>query len=347
MICHLIVSFCFSAAYVFIMDANCSLTKSLVFFTVTLIVFFVYVQVTGNSVTGVWYMINGRRSNNDDSERFEVEQRFRTFHAFMLKKGVPELLLRQIEQANFTNQEMKKYFHKNWYLKPSKTPYRLTADIKREKYFSEDNQDIFVDNYFKNMTNGIFFEVGAADGVLFSNTLYLKRERNWTGVLIEPNRHLYNSLVSIRRKSYTINSCASLDESISVVNFLPAMLLGGILKNLKEQKLLMNRVKLINPNIKPEKVLCVPLKSIAEAIGTTHIHFLSLDVEGAELEVLKTIPLSQIIIDLIMVDYFVPNSKTASQKRLNEYRRFFKELKIYKEVFCGKNDVGFAKQNIT
>ena len=73
------------------MDANCSLTKSLVFFTVTLIVFFVYVQVTGNSVTGVWYMINGRRSNNDDSERFEVEQRFRTFHAFMLKKGVPEL----------------------------------------------------------------------------------------------------------------------------------------------------------------------------------------------------------------------------------------------------------------
>ena len=73
------------------MDANSSLTKPPVFFTVTLIVFFVYVQVTSNSVTGVWYMVNGRRSNNDDSGLFEVEQRFRTFHAFMLKKGVPEL----------------------------------------------------------------------------------------------------------------------------------------------------------------------------------------------------------------------------------------------------------------
>ena len=329
------------------MDANCSLTKSLVFFTVALIIFFVYVQITSNSVTGVWYMINGKPSNNDGSGLFQVEERFRTFHAFMLKKGVPERLLRQIEQANFTNQEMKKYFHKSWYMKPSKWPYRLTADIKREKYFSEDNQDSFVDNYFKNMTNGIFFEVGAADGVLFSNTLYLERERKWTGVLIEPNKHLYDSLVSVRRKSYTINSCVSLDENISVVNFLPAMLLGGVLKNLKEQKLLMNRVKLINPNIKPEKVLCIPLKSIAKAIGITHIHFLSLDVEGAELDVLKTIPFSQIVIDLIMVDYFVPNSKTASQKRLNEYRRFFRELKIYKEVFCGKNDVGFAKQDIT
>ena len=94
------------------MDANCSLTKSLVFFTVALIIFFVYVQITSNSVTGVWYMINGKPSNNDGSGLFQVEERFRTFHAFMLKKGVPERLLRQIEQANFTNQEMKKYFHK-------------------------------------------------------------------------------------------------------------------------------------------------------------------------------------------------------------------------------------------
>ena len=329
------------------MDVNCSLTKSLVFFTVTLIIFFVYIQISGNSVTGVWYTINGRRSDNDGRGLFQVEKRFKTFHAFMLKKGVPEILLRQIEQANLTNQEMKKYFHKGWYMKPSKLPYRLTEDIKREKYFSEDNQDIFVDNYFKNMTNGIFFEIGAADGVLFSNTLYLEKERNWTGVLIEPNRHLYDSLVAIRRKSYTINSCVSLDENISVVNFLPAMLLGGVLKNLKEQKFLMNRLKLINPNIRPEKVLCIPLKSIAKAVDITHIHFLSLDVEGAELDVLKTIPFSQIIIDLIIVDYFVPNSKTASQKRLNEYRGFFRELKTYKEVFCGKHDAGFAKQDIT
>ena len=74
------------------------------------------------------------------------------------------------------------------------------------------------------------------------------------------------------------------------MDFLPAKLLGGVEKSLKSEELMMNRVQSTFPNIKPEEVLCIPVKSILKAINLTHINFFSLDVEGAELDILKSIP---------------------------------------------------------
>ena len=260
-----------------------------------------------------------------------------------LKQDVKESLLKAIEQVHLTNQQKKIYLHENWFLKPSVLPYNLSEKLKSKKFFSQDKQDEFVDNYFKNMWNGVFLEVGAADGVTFSNTLFFEKERNWTGVLIEPNRELYNSLVTVQRKSYSINACLSLDGKISLVSFLPADLLGG-LERLLDKENMMNRVKGAYPNINKENVLCIPLYSILKAIDMTHINFFSLDVEGAELEILRTIPFDLVTIDLFMIEYFVPSGKAESQKRLNEYRKFFENLGTYEQVHVGRYDIAFARK---
>ena len=53
---------------------------------------------------------------------------------------------------------------------------------------SQMNQDIILDqHFFKGKTNGVFVEVGALDGVSGSNTYFFEKERNWRGILIEPN----------------------------------------------------------------------------------------------------------------------------------------------------------------
>ena len=44
-----------------------------------------------------------------------------------------------------------------------------------------------IDTYFYQKRSGFFVEAGAWDGVLRSKSLFLERERKWTGVLIEPN----------------------------------------------------------------------------------------------------------------------------------------------------------------
>ena len=188
-----------------------------------------------------------------------------------------------MEQAQLTKQQKKKFLYDNWFLEPATLPYNLSRQFQSQKYFSQDKQGEFVDKYFQKFRNGIFLEVGAADGITFSNTLFFERERNWTGALIEANRKLYSSLVTLTRKAYIINVCLSLDDVINVVSFLPAELLGGVEKPLIAEEM-MGRVKNDYPDIKPEEVLCIPLYTILKAISMTHINFLSLDVEGAAMD---------------------------------------------------------------
>ena len=87
----------------------------------------------------------------------------------------------------------------------------------------------------------------------------------------------------------------------------------------------MNRVQRTFANIEPEEVLCIPVKSILKASNLTHINFFSLDVEGAELDILKSIPFNVVTIDFFMIEYLIPFSKRETLNRLNEYRRFFKK----------------------
>ena len=51
-----------------------------------------------------------------------------------------------------------------------------------------------VDDFFHQKNSGFFVEAGAWDGVYLSNTLFLERQRNWTGILIEPNNEAFDNL---------------------------------------------------------------------------------------------------------------------------------------------------------
>jgi hypothetical protein len=47
--------------------------------------------------------------------------------------------------------------------------------------------------------NGFFVELGALDGVKFSNTLFFERERGWNGICIEPDNGYFEQLKRNRR----------------------------------------------------------------------------------------------------------------------------------------------------
>ena len=270
---------------------------------------------------------------------------FKSFHIKNLKRGFPESLLFKIEQAYLSQQQIDRFFHENWFLKPSSQPYNLLGQPSDTKFFSQNNQDEWVDQFLKQKTNGIFLEVGAVDGVSLSNTLFFERERNWTGLLIEPNRKFYDQLAKVHRKAYTINTCLSLDQEINAVNFLPADLIGGVEKALEGS--MMHRANKEHPDAIPEEVLCIPLFSILEAIGMTHIHFFSLDVEGAELDILKTIPFDKVKIDLFVIEYAVSSGdgldSKATETRYREFQQFFKKVGSFKEELRTYTDVFYAR----
>ena len=75
---------------------------------------------------------------------------------------------------------------------------------------------------------GFFVEAGASNGETFSNTLYLERFRNWTGLLVEPSPEYFAEMLSKRRQVYMINACLSPTTKPVRVNFSLSKLMGAL-----------------------------------------------------------------------------------------------------------------------
>lgn len=78
-------------------------------------------------------------------------------------------------------------------------------------YHSELGQDEQLDReLFNGHRGGVFVDVGAYDGVGFSNTAYFERELGWTGLCFEPHPQRFERLKVNRPNSYcTQAACGS------------------------------------------------------------------------------------------------------------------------------------------
>ena len=60
------------------------------------------------------------------------------------------------------------------------------------------------------------------------------------------------------------------------------------------------------------KVICFPFFGILSAVGNPVVDFFSLDVEGAELPILKTIPWSKVNIKVVNINIEIFNKNRLS-----------------------------------
>ena len=189
-------------------------------------------------------------------------------------------------------------------------------------------------------SDGFYVECGAGDGELFSNTLFFERHRNWTGLLIEPNPVLFRRLMDTNRNSFMINACLNTENVTGQYLFDPIPLVGGLI-----HEMMTTHRKTIKSTYDKILVQCFPFYSIMMALRRKHIDLFSLDVEGAELGILKTIPFNEISVDVFLVEYFVKGSKRDTVARLN-YLKTFLDLKGYRLVAILKRDLLFIKRNV-
>lgn len=151
---------------------------------------------------------------------------------------------------------------------------------------------------FLNFDNGFFVELGANDGVFQSNSWYYETYRNWRGVLIEPAPNLYLECRRNRseRNHIACAACVSFEypeEFVKIVYSNAMSVSLGVETDLADPHA---HAELGRQFLRPGETLFTfgalarPLNDIlAEAGAPAVIDFLSLDVEGAEIEVLKGI----------------------------------------------------------
>ena len=168
------------------------------------------------------------------------------------------------------------------------------------KHYSQFGQDEWVAKLFRGKRNGYFIEMGAADGVFLSNTLFLEKKFGWTGLLVEPTRN-FQRLVKNRPGCVSDNSCVASERKI--VNLFEAYLLTDssedTIMSIVRDDLDIKDYKTINDGHdlvceRAYQVNAVPLEEILLKHSVPKVvDYFSLDVEGQEYEVLKNFPFQE------------------------------------------------------
>ena len=84
-----------------------------------------------------------------------------------------------------------------------------------KNYYSSNGEDGLLEQLVKDLElmNGTCCEFGAWDGIIASNTLHLINNYNFKAVLIEPDQHRYNQLITnYKDKPNTYCHCAFIDD---------------------------------------------------------------------------------------------------------------------------------------
>ncbi len=175
--------------------------------------------------------------------------------------------------------------------------------------FSKNNLDIKLSKYLTHR-EGTYVEIGANDGIQQSNSKYFETFRGWSGLLIEPYPDNFRALKNNRsRKNVFANSaCVDFSYKSNFVELIYSDLmttavgiesdLDSIIDHIKESEKYLKHGKVHTFQAKAQTMNSILVESGLPSL----IDFLSLDVEGAELIVLKGIDHDQFRFRFILVE---------------------------------------------
>ena len=161
-------------------------------------------------------------------------------------------------------------------------------------FYSQDNQDRVLETHiFKGFKNGVFVDIGAHDGLSINNTIYFEKNNGWTGINVEPIKSVFDKLVINRPNSINLNCavCNNDGETDFICNAGYTEMISGIKDNFdpRHMQRLQRENQQYGSTTEIIKVKTKKLETICRENNISHINYLSIDVEGAEFEVIKSI----------------------------------------------------------
>lgn len=144
--------------------------------------------------------------------------------------------------------------------------------------FSQDGEETFLREFFSNKEKGFYVDVGAYHPFRFSNTAWAY-ERGWTGINIEPNIDGYKKFIWMRSRDINLNcGISNKEDTLSYYEFEE-----GAYNTFCYEEILKNQEVKVVSQVKMKR-----LDSIFNEYHVGKIDFLDIDVEGYELNVLKS-----------------------------------------------------------
>ena len=178
-----------------------------------------------------------------------------------------------------------------------KNLYFYIQTLKSKKFvkksYSSGAQDLIINYFFKNKKKGIYIDVGCYHPYNGSNTKLLY-DRGWSGINIDLDFHTIDFFNFLRKRDENINVAISDTEAEKDLYFFHNRSAINSLSEIRKEKA--KEIK---------KIQTKTLNSIFENSKFKHekINLLSIDVEGHEIEVLKSLDLEKHIPEMIVIEF--------------------------------------------
>tara|TARA_R110000787_G_scaffold64806_11_gene146245 strand:+ start:4968 stop:5666 length:699 start_codon:yes stop_codon:yes gene_type:complete len=180
---------------------------------------------------------------------------------------------------------------------------------------SQLKQDLKVLKFYNNKNYGYFVEIGSSDGICLSNTYLLEKEFGWGGICVEALPSKFEDLKNNRPNAICINKPIYSESNIEV-NFDIAHvcdLLSGISLNIDKHKTQVDKDKTTI------KLTTLSLNDLLENCNAPKfIEYLSLDTEGSEFEILKTLNFDKYKFGYIDLEHNFVEPRRSNIKQLLE-----------------------------
>ena len=192
----------------------------------------------------------------------------------------------------------------------------------KQGYFGQFSTDALIELYFLNQNTGSCVEVGAANGIRGSNTLFFERN-GWRTLCIEPNPE-YFKLIEKARGEAVQCACGNVDEGsvpFTIFDIGEHNIMSSV-SGLKPDERLVDLHKEIINNSRQINVEVRTLNTIlVEHKFNKQIDFISIDTEGTELEVLQGLDLLEWDIKLLVIE------NNYNDPEIEEYLNIFGYIK--------------------
>ena len=165
------------------------------------------------------------------------------------------------------------------------------------EFTSQIGQDKWVCEALSYKRDGFFLDIGANNGVFFSNTLYLEKELGWSGVCIEPGLFPYRKLIK-NRKCVCVRYFIT--DKNEIINFKEFHYGHGSIQGIQKVE-----------GIRLDKLL--PMLNCPEKID-----YVSLDVEGVEDKVLSGFPFDKYQVSLWTIEHNLTQTGPELKNKIKE-----------------------------
>lgn len=165
---------------------------------------------------------------------------------------------------------------------------------EEKESYAQWGDDVLVWDYFRKKSDGVFLEAGANDPKSLSQT-YLLEKRGWTGILVEPVPECCEKLRKERPGSKIFQNALGSPNQRGFLRLSIPSGVSELASVLKDGQQAGNQDKVFFAEL-------LTLTEVLETAGVLHLDYLSLDLEGMELEALQGLDFNKFKPDLVIVE---------------------------------------------